>query len=284
MNDLENSTIHCHNRFVRKRLAGERYFESPKECFTGKADEEGYCRGATYGETCSNNGDADCDVDMYCSDKKVCEHARLEGEPCDTREKCASYLICAWEDGINYKCRPYGYHQDGQALGPGDDDEICRSKYLNKEYMCEQGPRLTHSNIRDTPGEKCVYTHGDQHFARCWYHPDGKPICRKGAGDMQSEWQTVLSYLGKHPKCHVDLPLAQCDMGRKVMESDQEWEDTWFSLSRLHWENQMEGVLDCMKHFVHPEAFKYQMRRKSAGSFLSVSVLAMIPLALLLLL
>ncbi len=271
MNDLENSTIHCHNRFARRRLAGEMYRDSPKECFTGKADEEGYCRGAGYGESCSNNGDADCDVDMYCSDRKVCEHARLEGESCNDLVKCASYLTCAWENGVDYKCRPYGFHPDGESLGPGDEDEICHSKYLNHEYKCEQGPRLTHSNERDLPGEKCVYSHGDNYVAHCWYHSEGKAMCRRGAGDMQTEWHMVLAYLMKRPKCHVTLPMAQCDMGRKVMATQEEWEKTWFALSSLHWENQMEGVLECMRHFVHPEAFKYGWK-KSAGEFLKVSV------------
>lgn len=281
MNDLENTTIRCHNRFMRKRLAGEKYHDSPKECFSEHYDTEGYCRGAVYGQSCSNNGDADCDVDLYCSERKVCEHAKLEGEHCNAVDKCASYLLCSWEDGYDYKCRPYGYHSNGDTLGPGDEDDICRSRYLNDEAVCEKGPRLTHSNIRDMPGEKCTYTHGPNDLARCFYHHEGKAICRKGAGDMEKDWNTVLEYLRKRPKCHVTIPLAQCDMGALVYTDKTEWEKLWFTLSEIHWEAQLEGLLPCMHRFVHPEAFKYG-EKKSYGSFLTASLASIIAILFLL--
>ena len=282
MNDVQNTTIFCHNRFVRKRLAGEKFRESPKECFTNKADDDKYCRGAGYGETCSNNGDADCDVDLYCSDRKVCEHAAQEAEHCAYNIPCASHLLCAWEDGIAFKCRPYGFHTDGEDIGPGEEDDICHSRYRNAHYKCEQGPKLTHSNLRDYPGEKCIYTHGDNGQANCWYQHEGKAICRRGVAELRAEWLLVLSYLAKKPKCHVAIPMGQCDMGRKAVATDEEWSKIWFAISKLHWENQMEGILDCMKSFIHPEAFKYEPR-KSAGSFLTLSVLSLLPLLLLLL-
>ncbi len=277
---MENTTIHCHNRFPHRRLAGEKYRESPKECFTGIADEKGYCRGAKYGESCSNNGVADCDVDMFCSEKKVCEHARLEGEYCNLREKCASYLICAWEDGVDHRCRPYGFHTNDQQLGPGDENEICRSHFLNDKFVCEAGPKLTHNNIRDQPGDKCTYTHGENSVAHCWYHSEGKAVCQRGAGELMDEWDMVLNYLGKRPSCHVMLPMAQCDMGREVMPTQEEWEKVWFSISKLHWEHQFEGLLPCMRQFVHPEAFKYH-RENSYGGYLTVGLLSLIPLLLL---
>jgi len=267
---------------MRKRLAGEKYRESVKECFSGQADEEGYCTGVEYGHSCSNNGDADCGVDLYCSDKGVCEHARIEGEHCSEKIKCASYLTCAWEDGVNYKCRPYGFHQDGKLLGPGDEEDLCRSKYMNSEYTCERAPSLTHSNLQDYPGSKCIYSHGEEHLSHCWYHQDGKAICRRGNYDLRDEWSLVLSYLEKHPKCHVTLPLSQCDQGRKVFTDEKEWERVWFALSKIHWEHQMEGLNDCMKQYIHPEAFKYQ-HHINAGSYLSFSVLALISMLLLVL-
>lgn len=193
MNDAENKTIHCHKRIARKRLAGEKYHESPKECFTEKADEKGYCRGAEYGQSCSNNGDADCDVDLYCSERKVCEHAKLEGENCHPDWKCASYLMCTYEDGVIMKCRPYGTYSDGTTTGPGDEDDVCHSRYINNDYKCEKGPALTHPNLRDTPGEKCIYTHGDNDVAKCFYHNEGKAICRRGAADIRSDWDTVFT-------------------------------------------------------------------------------------------
>jgi len=193
MNDLENATIKCHNRFVRKRLSGEKFRESPKECFTGKADEKGYCSGAKFGESCSNNGDADCDVDLYCSERKVCEHAGQEGEYCNRVAKCESYLTCAWEDGIIHKCRPYGFYENGKEMGPGDDSDICYSHFLNDNFLCEAGPKLAHPNIRDRPGEKCTYSHGQNGISRCYYHAEGYAICAKGAGEMEHEWKAVFN-------------------------------------------------------------------------------------------
>jgi len=282
MNDNENTTIHCHNAFVRRRLAGEKFIESPRECYTGKADDDGYCRGAGYGQSCANSGDADCDVDLYCSEKQVCEYARLNGEYCNEKLKCASYLTCAWEDGVNYKCRPYGFHQDGKQLGPGDEEDLCRSRHMNDEYICEKAPWLTHSNVVDYPGHKCVYTHGSDGVAQCYYHHEGKAICRRGNHDMRDEWQIVLEYLKRKPKCHVALPYAQCDEGRKVFETDVEWHKTWLALNRLHWEHQMEGLNECMKHFIHPEAFKYEVH-KSYGSYMGFTIIGLISMILLVL-
>jgi len=191
MNDVDNKTVRCHTRFIRKRLAGEKFRDSPKDCFTQTADEKHYCRGAVYGHSCSNNGDADCDVDMYCSERKVCEHAKLEGEYCNSHERCASYLICAWEDGVDSRCRPYGFYPNDKQLGPGDEDEICQSRFLNDDFKCEHAPSLEHSNLRDKPGDKCVYTHGPLNMARCYYQKEGKAICRKGAAQQQPDWEIV---------------------------------------------------------------------------------------------
>jgi hypothetical protein len=283
MNDMENSTIRCHNRFMRRRLAGEKVHESPKECFTGKDDEKGYCVGAKYGESCSNNGDADCDVGMFCSDRKVCEHAGQDGDYCNRIAKCDSYLTCGWEDGVAHKCRPYGFYENGIQLGPGDDNDICYSRFLNEQFICEKGPKLAHSNLRDTPGEKCTYSHGPTGLSRCQYHYDGKAICSRGSGEMESEWKAVIDYLKRKPQCHVTLPMAQCDKGREVFANgtagEKEWHDTWFALAKLHWEYAIEGLLPCMKRFVHPEAFKYQPH--GSGSFLTISVTTLLSLLLL---
>ncbi len=195
MNDLENKTIRCHNRFPQKRLAGEMYDMSPTECFSNRADGEKFCRGAVYGESCANNGDADCDVDLYCSERRVCEHAKLEGENCSSHVKCASYLMCAWDWNSDYKCRPYGYHTNGESLGPGDEDDACRSHYLNDELVCEHGPRLVHSNVRGSPGDKCTYTFGENDRAQCYYHQEGKAVCRRGPGDMEAQWLAVWIFV-----------------------------------------------------------------------------------------
>jgi len=281
LNDNENTTVHCHNRFPHKRLAGEKFRESSKECFTGQADEKGYCRGFGYGQSCSNNGDADCDVDMYCSEHKVCEHAKLEGEYCNSQLKCASYLICAWEDGVDSRCRPYGHYDSVKQLGPGDEGDICISHYMNDDFKCEVGPKLTHTNVKDIQGERCIYDHGEEHHAHCWYHNEGKAICRRGPGDLMEEWNRVLHYLRLKPSCHVMLPLSQCDMGREVMSDQVEWEKTWYSIGKLHWEHQIEGVLPCMKQYVHPEIFKYEHHFNFSG-YLSLGLITFLSLFLML--
>lgn len=192
MTDLESKTIHCRRKFSIKKLAGEKITDTPKECFTGKADSEGYCSGSKIGESCSNNGDADCDVDLYCGEKKLCENAKLEGEFCSRKHKCASYLICAWGDGVEWKCRPYGCHVVGDSVGIGEEDDICEEHHIDKDYICDKGPLLISSNLKEKPGLNCVYSHGEDDHSKCNYHFQGYAICRKGAGDQLVEWKKVF--------------------------------------------------------------------------------------------
>lgn len=281
MNDLDNKTIKCHKGFPRRRLAGEKVVESPKECFSGVDDEKGYCVGAKVGESCSNNGDADCDVDLFCGEKRVCEHAKLEGEWCNRKNKCASYLLCAWEDGVESKCRPYGFHVAGDSVGIGEEEDICDTHYLNSLYNCEHGPSLMGPNIKDRPGDKCGYSHGEDDHSRCYYHYDGKAMCRRGPQDLMPQWRTVLAYLRRRPKCHITIPMSQCERGREVMPDENSWKDVWRAISYLHWENQMEGVLECMKDYVHPDAFKYDRKISFAG-YWTLSLVTLLPLIMLL--
>jgi co-chaperonin GroES (HSP10) len=45
MNDKVNNTVYCHDKINYKKLAGQKFVYTPKECFTERADIEGYCRG-----------------------------------------------------------------------------------------------------------------------------------------------------------------------------------------------------------------------------------------------
>jgi hypothetical protein len=197
MNDLENATIHCHKEYPRKRLPGEKYVETPRECFSGEENEKGYCKGVAVGLSCSNNGDADCDVDLFCSSaSKTCEKAKVEGDYCNRKTRCASFLICAWEDGVEAKCRPYGYLMTGAQAGAGDDSDLCDEHYLanvNDNFICQKGPLLIGTNIKEAPGEKCGYSHGEDDHSKCYYHAEGKAMCRRGAGDLMYEWKIVNS-------------------------------------------------------------------------------------------
>lgn len=258
MNDQVNTTIYCHRPFQYKKLAGQKYLYSPRECFNDLADYEGYCRGKTVGSSCSNNGHADCDVDSYCeATRKICVPAGRVGDSCTSDMRCASHLLCAFENGVEYKCRNYGTYPNGKILGPGDEDSICQSNYKNYLYYCSEGPRLTSPHLRDNENEQCHYTAGDSQLSQCWYHAEGKAICRTGVGDLMKEWNTILAYLLLMPKCHVSIPLAQCDMGRKVVKSDEEWKQIKNSIIRLHCEPQLEGLASCMKQYIHPDFDKF---------------------------
>jgi len=280
MNDKVNDTIKCHKKLEFKKLAGQKFLYTPKECFTSKADDEGYCRGNKEGEGCGNHGDADCDVDLYCSDeRRTCTRAGLNGEHCSIKAKCASYLLCAWEDGQTHICRGHGIYPNGQILGPYDEDDICQSNYINEELSCTDGPVLIGPNLRDTEGETCQYTRGGPEESHCWFHSEGKAICRKGAKDLITEWRTALAYLVKQPQCHISIPMAQCDMGRKVMETQKEWEDVWLAISRLHWEVHLEGLAPCMRQYIHPETFKHM--QSFSASLIPIAILSLISLLFL---
>ncbi len=86
----------------------------------------------------------------------------------------------------------------------------------------------------------------------------------------------------RKPSCHVTIPLAQCDMGSKVFKDKTEWQRLWFTISEVHWEAHIEGLLECMREYVHPEAFKFQ-KVNSFGGFITAPMAGLIALLLLLL-
>ena len=281
MNDKVNTTIYCHRKLEFKKLAGQKYVYTPKECFTAKADAEGYCRGNKEGESCSNHGDADCDVDLYCgAERKTCTKAVANGEFCGPTARCASHLLCVEENGPTV-CRGHGIYPNGKILGGNDEDDICQSNYIDSEYRCADGPLLVGSNLKESEGESCQYSRGDPEESYCWFHSGGKAICKKGARDLITEWRKALAYLVKEPQCHVAIPMAQCDMGRKVMSTQKEWEDVWLAISRLHWEVHLEGLAPCMRQYVHPETFKFM--ENFSGSLIPITILSLINLLFLIL-
>lgn len=281
MNDLENMTIYCHDKFEYTKLPGQKFEFSPKECLNFRHDEEGYCRGRPYGSSCRDNGDLDCDVDLFCDSDHRCAHAKAVGEFCENDEKCASYLLCVWEEDNHYRCRNYGLYPNGKDLGPSDEDDICQSNYIDHNFICQDGPRLIGSNLRENPNEICNYDRGSYEKSHCWYHAEGKAICKRGAGDLMNEWRIALSYLNLRPQCHVSIPMSQCDMGRKVVSSQAEWEKIWHVISMLHWETQVQGLAHCMKQYVHPEIFKFETNL--SAPMVTTPLLSLLALLLLLL-
>ena len=51
--------------------------------------------------------------------------------------------------------------------------------------------------------------------------------------------------------------MAQRDMGRRVVETQKEFADIWYVISKLHWDVQLEGLAYCMREYVNPYSFKY---------------------------
>lgn len=263
LSDTSNQIYRCHSKLAIKKLAGDKFRDSPRECFTGKVNDEGYCIGAAFGESCANNGDADCDVGLFCNEKYICEHALKEGDNCSRLRKCESYLTCQVDiNGVEQKCKKYGSMINGEEVAPSNDPDICRSNWFSETYICQDGPKLKHSNIRENPGETCEYDIDYPTKSVCYYHSEGKALCSKGAGQMNDVFTKIIHYLDRKPKCHVDHPYAQCDMGEKVFDDPDQWADTWKSLFLLHYEPHFEGLLDCMKKFIHPDAFKYEKLRQ----------------------
>ena len=52
--------------------------------------------------------------------------------------------------------------------------------------------------------------------------------------------------------------MAQCDMGKKVAKSQEEWETILYAINRLHWEVLLDGLAPCMKKHLNSEFFKYE--------------------------
>eukprot|EP00826_Nyctotherus_ovalis_P004547 TRINITY_DN10995_c0_g1_i3.p1 TRINITY_DN10995_c0_g1~~TRINITY_DN10995_c0_g1_i3.p1 ORF type:complete len:275 (+),score=33.84 TRINITY_DN10995_c0_g1_i3:166-990(+) len=204
MNDMQNHTIYCHKKIEHKKLPGQKFANSPAECFSGKGDSEGFCRGNPAGSSCAKDGVAECDVDLYCHPAvNICLEASNTGEYCNDYTKCKSNLLCSWEDGTRYRCRSYGVYPNGKLLGLGDEKEICQSDYVSENSRCEEAPQLLGSNVRDNEGDKCEYTRGYPEYSSCGYHEKGKAVCRRGAKDLEKEWKMIIAYLNRKPKCHA---------------------------------------------------------------------------------
>lgn len=89
----------------------------------------------------------------------------------------------------------------------------------------------------------------------------------------------MVDYLHKAPKCHVSIPLSQCDMGRKVVSSDEEFTKIWIAISKVHWEAHIEGLPQCLKQYIHPETWKFE-KKKAFGNFAGASAVLLAGLAL----
>jgi hypothetical protein len=74
--------------------------------------------------------------------------------------------------------------------------------------------------------------------------------------------------------------MSQCDQGQERYKTLPEFAKVWKALSKLHWDNQLEGLADCMKQYVHPEAFKYDPHYNGA-SYMAVPLAVLLTLILL---
>eukprot|EP00826_Nyctotherus_ovalis_P004568 TRINITY_DN1099_c0_g1_i9.p1 TRINITY_DN1099_c0_g1~~TRINITY_DN1099_c0_g1_i9.p1 ORF type:complete len:269 (+),score=37.15 TRINITY_DN1099_c0_g1_i9:481-1287(+) len=264
LNNSVNATTYCKYKPMVKRLAGEKYVYTSMECLNRIADDKQYCRGKLEGASCSNYGDAECDVDLYCdSEAKICRPVAREDEDCN-EAKCASNLVCARSNLRPFEryCKSYGIFFNGHILASDTPSGVCRSNYKDERDYCQTGPVLVGSNLKENEGMPCEYNGGQPGKSQCWFHARGKAICRRGAGDLMDDWKKAVAYLRLSPKCHVSAPMAQCDMGREVMSSQEEWEDAWSAISTLHLEERLEGMPECVRQHLYPDAFKYSSTSK----------------------
>lgn len=259
LNSSVNGTVTCRYKPSVKKIAGEKYLFTPLECLNRMNDHRGYCRGKLKGGSCSNYGDAECDVDLYCSSEtKTCQAAAQDGEDC-SEAKCASNLLCVRDSKSPFerRCRGYGVFVNGHVLTADTVRGVCRSNYKDERDYCQAGPVLAGSNLKEREGMPCYYNGSRPGESQCWFHARGKAICKKGAGDLMDEWKKALAYLRRSPKCHVSAPMAQCDMGREVMSTQEEWKDAWRAISILRLEERLEGMPECVRQYLYPEVFKY---------------------------
>jgi len=142
----------------------------------------GICRGKAYNEICDNH--IDCDVGLYCGLERKCVKALNEGEKCSENELCQSYLTC--HEG---KCVVFGYIENGYQI---DNPDLCRSHYINKNGVCDEGPELKGEIFRDNTDEICLYSDGTETKPVCGYHSGGKAICKPGESQLKYLWNDLF--------------------------------------------------------------------------------------------
>jgi len=258
MNEVGERNLRCSEN-------PEFYKHPGQKCATGGLClghvEGGFCRGKKLGEECKDH--LECDVGLRCGGDYKCEEASLEGEYCDLDFKlCQSYLYC--KEG---ECIRYGTIPNGHPPGDGGVD-LCESHYLNKHDVCEEGPVLKGEVFVNSNEDLCAYSNGEENKAVCGYHEDGKAICKPGAGTLLSEWNELLEYLKRKPRCHPMIGiLGQCDYGINVGE--RVYLKGRLAYAHLHWFTAIQKNPPCVQKFNYPEYFEL-LNQHNSGATLSV--------------
>lgn len=184
MNEVDDLNMKCLSNPEFIKLPGQKC-NVPANCMGTLRD--GYCRGKAAGEKCTQH--IECDVGLRCGLDLVCETAAVEGERCDEEHlRCHSYLYC--RENV---CTRYGSMADDSHPGKGGED-LCVSHHVDKSGVCRPGPKLLGPTIVDTNEHKCVYDNGEEDYAVCGYHAEGKAICKPGDGELMEDWRAVLFY------------------------------------------------------------------------------------------
>lgn len=204
MNEQDDRTMKC--------LKNPEYFKLPGQKCNDAAlcqgtVRDGYCRGKALGDKCEQH--IECDVGLRCGQDLVCENAGVDGSDCDDlHRRCSSYLYC--QENV---CTKYGSIADDSPAGKGGED-LCASKHVDKHGVCKPGPKLLGPIFVDTNEHKCVYDNGDEDYAVCGFHAEGKAICKPGDGELMSDWQAVsLSFRSPYPVAPY-IPRPQASMPR----------------------------------------------------------------------
>ena len=214
----------------------------------------GFCRGKYLGEEC--NSTIECDVDLRCGIKGICEWAGDEGNYCDKIFLCKSYLTCEDNGCVKYGSIPNTYKPSKL------DYNKCEHHFIEKG-KCDYSITYTGTDIYVDKNTKCTYNNTVQTNSQCSFHKDGKAICVPGAEVNKTAWNDLLIYLDSKPRCNPLTYMAQCDFGRYAGT-------TKYLRGRIAYTNityfaEVQENADCVKEYNMREYFMFLKELKKAN-------------------
>eukprot|EP01015_Nassula_variabilis_P019240 TRINITY_DN3225_c0_g1_i2.p1 TRINITY_DN3225_c0_g1~~TRINITY_DN3225_c0_g1_i2.p1 ORF type:complete len:292 (+),score=27.05 TRINITY_DN3225_c0_g1_i2:3-878(+) len=173
------------------------------DCFS-KRCENGVCVGTQAGENCTMH--RDCDVNLYCTDKLICEKQKEYNEPCKSDYDCVNNCACNLG-----RCAYYYQFEDDI---PADNPKTCASGYV-KDKKCKKG-RISQYKGRPCDNDQdCALVDGDGNTidyseCSCGYNGGGFTYCQLAEGD--DEFQEAVNkfqfILFRSYGCHTLLRLS----------------------------------------------------------------------------
>ena len=257
------------------------YAEQNSWCASGKRNSDGICVGNMTNDPCKT--DVDCDVGLYCNLKTlVCQEAIEEGYPCTNGAKCQSYLTC-----FNNTCTKYGHIAAGVKPIFTASKDNCQTHYYDySTRTCEHGPVLTSPMFNDQPNVFCNYSYKGKTIVdspACRYSTNGSLLCSQKEGGLENNWNALLAYMQKKPKCHVLHRYAFCDNAQNIGCDDYlDGLHAYYLIEPMVYTS-LQDMPTCVKNWVFKQYWYPECGRRSGAIALS-PVLALAALAILLLL